>query len=63
MSTPDPREVFLARAAARDRLVQSGDMTLSEAFDGLVSAMFDIPAWLLDAHDDDLAQQADRRVA
>jgi len=42
MTKPDPREVFLARAAARDRLVQSGDMSLDEAFDGLVPAFFAI---------------------
>jgi hypothetical protein len=32
----DPRLVFLARAAARLTLVEVGEMTLSEAFDGLV---------------------------
>lgn len=62
MTAPDLREVFLARAAARDRLFQSGDMTLDEAFDGLVSAMFDISAGLLDASDD-LAHEIDRRAA
>jgi hypothetical protein len=39
---PDPREVFLARAAARDRLVMSGDLTLDEAFEGLVAPFFAI---------------------
>jgi hypothetical protein len=34
----DPREVFLARAAARDRLVQSGEMDLDEAIEGLIPA-------------------------
>jgi hypothetical protein len=34
----DPGIVFLARAAARDRLVASGDMTLDEAIDGLSQA-------------------------
>lgn len=34
----DPRMVFLARAAARSRLVASGDMTLDEAIEGLVQA-------------------------
>jgi hypothetical protein len=38
----DPREVFFARAAALDRLVISGDITLDEAFNGLVSPFFAI---------------------
>jgi hypothetical protein len=38
MMLADPREVFLARAAARDRLVQAGEMDLDEAFAGLVPA-------------------------
>jgi hypothetical protein len=39
---PDPREVFLARAAARDRMVMSGTMSIDEAFDGLVPAFIAI---------------------
>ena len=32
----DPKLAFLARAAARFELVQSGEMQIDEAFDGLV---------------------------
>jgi hypothetical protein len=32
----DPRVVFLARAAARLTLVEAREITLSEAFDGLM---------------------------
>jgi hypothetical protein len=32
----DPRRVFLARAAARLILVEAVEMTLAEAFDGLM---------------------------
>jgi hypothetical protein len=42
MIRPDPREVFLARAAARDRLVLEGEMSLAAAFNGLVPAFFEI---------------------
>jgi len=35
----NPGEVFLARAAARDRLFQSGDMDLDEAIDGLLDVL------------------------
>jgi hypothetical protein len=36
----DPREVFLARAAARDRLFLSGDIDIDTAIDGLVDAFY-----------------------
>ena len=35
----DPCEVFLAGAAARYRLFQSGDMDLDEAIDGLLDVL------------------------
>jgi hypothetical protein len=35
----DPRIVFLARAAVRFQLVESGEMDLAEAYDGLVSCL------------------------
>lgn len=40
--SPDPREIFLVRASARDRLFVAGEMTLDDAFDGLVPAMLAI---------------------
>jgi hypothetical protein len=36
---PDPRLVFLERAAARLQLVNSADMTLDEAIEGLLEAI------------------------
>jgi hypothetical protein len=41
-SSVDPRVAFLLRAKARLQLVESCDMTLSEAVHGLVSAMEEI---------------------
>jgi hypothetical protein len=35
----DPELVFLARAAAHRELVEAREMTLDEAFDGLVSSL------------------------
>jgi hypothetical protein len=35
----DPRLAFLARAAARHALVEVGEMTVTEAFDGLVVSL------------------------
>jgi hypothetical protein len=35
----DSKLVFLSRAAARLELVEAGEMTLDEAFDGLVSGL------------------------
>jgi hypothetical protein len=42
MTGPDLREVFLARAAARDYLLREGEMSLDEAFGGLIPAFWDI---------------------
>jgi hypothetical protein len=39
LSEIDPRLIFLARAAARLDLVETGVMELDEAFDGLVSSL------------------------
>jgi hypothetical protein len=36
---PDPRLVFLERASARLFLVEAGEMTLDEAFEGLVASL------------------------
>jgi hypothetical protein len=36
---PDPRLVFLARAAARFELVEAGELSLTEAFNGLMSSL------------------------
>ena len=36
---PDPRLVFLERASARLFLVEAGEMTLDEAFEGLVTSL------------------------
>jgi hypothetical protein len=38
-SRVDPRLAFLARAAARFVLVQAGEMTLDQAFDGLFDSL------------------------
>jgi hypothetical protein len=38
-TTIDSKLAFLARAAARFELVQAGEMTLAEAFDGLVAGL------------------------
>jgi hypothetical protein len=38
----DPRLVFLARAGARELLVDAGELTIDEAFDGLVPAFVEI---------------------
>ena len=38
----DPRLVFLARASARELLVDAGELTIDEAFDGLVPAFLEI---------------------
>ena len=38
----DPRLVFLARASARELLVDTGELTIDEAFDGLVPAFLEI---------------------
>ena len=38
----DPRLVFLARASARELLVDSGELTIGEAFDGLVPTFLEI---------------------
>jgi hypothetical protein len=38
----DPRLVFLARASARELLVDGGELTIGEAFDGLVPAFLEI---------------------
>jgi hypothetical protein len=35
----DPRLIFLTRAAVRFDLVQAGEMTVDEAFDGLVISL------------------------
>jgi hypothetical protein len=43
----DPRLVFLARASARLVLVESGEMDLDEAFDGLVASVCDCARWPL----------------
>jgi len=38
----DPRLAFLARASARELLVDAGELTIAEAFGGLVPAFFEI---------------------
>ena len=38
----DPRLIFLARASARELLVDAGELTIDEAFDGLVPAFLKI---------------------
>ena len=38
----DPRLVFLARASARELLVDAGELTIDEAFDGLVPTFLEI---------------------
>ena len=38
----DPRLVFLARASARELLVDAGELTIDEAFEGLVPAFLEI---------------------
>ena len=38
----DPRLAFLARASARELLVDAGELTIDEAFDGLVPALLKI---------------------
>jgi len=38
----NPRLVFLARASARELLVDAGELTIDEAFDGLVPAFLEI---------------------
>ena len=38
----DPRLVFLARASARELLVDTGELTIDEALDGLVPAFLEI---------------------
>lgn len=38
----DPRLVFLARASARELLVDAGELTIHEAIDGLVPALLEI---------------------
>jgi len=38
----DPRLAFLARASARELLVDAGELTIDEAFDGLVPAFLKI---------------------
>jgi hypothetical protein len=43
----DPRLVFLARAHARFILVEAGEMTLDEAFDGLLESVCDFRRWPL----------------
>jgi hypothetical protein len=42
MTRPDPREVFLARAAARDHLVREGEMTIDRAFGELAPVFWEI---------------------
>ena len=38
----DPRLIFLARASARELLVDAGELTIDEAFDGLVPTFLEI---------------------
>jgi hypothetical protein len=38
----DPRLALLARASARELLVDAGELTIDEAFDGLVPAFLEI---------------------
>ena len=43
----DPRLIFLARAWARFILVETGEMDIEEAYDGLIESVCDCRRWPL----------------